>query len=87
MESLQNSISENIQVFTTEEVIQNQVKNLIHELMDAGNDSHKRGWAMSDIVAEVSESYGRSMASFAKQYIINMCMNEKTPHDGEVTQL
>ena len=47
MESLQNSISENIQVFTTEEVIQNQVKNLIHELMDAGKASRRgrrRDW-------------------------------------------
>jgi len=87
MENLETIQSSNAHIFTTEEVLQNQVKNLIHELMDAGNDSHKRGWAMSDIVAEVSESYGRSMASFAKQYIINMCMNEKTPHDGEVTQL
>ena len=87
MENLETIQSSNAHIFTTEEVLQNQVKNLIHELMDAGNDSHKRGWAMSDIVADVAESYGRDMASFAKQYIINMCMNEKTPHDGEVTQL
>mgnify|MGYP007063778621 CR=1 FL=1 len=85
MESIQNSNSENIQVFTTEEVIQNQVKNLIHHLMDEGKASHTLGWAMSDILAEVSDRYGRAMTGFAKDYIINMYMNEKPLHGGEVT--
>ena len=75
MESIQNSNSENVQVFTTEEVIQNQVKNLIHHLMDEGKASHTLGWAMSDILAEVSDRYGRAMTGFAKDYIVNMCVN------------
>ena len=43
MENIKSLNSENIRIFTTEEVIQNQVKNLIHELKDAGNGSHNRG--------------------------------------------
>ena len=70
-----NLTHENVHIFTTEEVIQNQVKNLIHHLMDEGKASPTQGWAMSDILAEVSDRYGRSMASFAKQYIINKCVN------------
>jgi len=75
MENIQNLNSENIQVFTTEEVIQNQVKNLIHDLMDEGKASPTLGWAMSDILAEVSDRYGRAMTGFAKDYIVNMCVN------------
>ena len=66
---------ENLHIFTTEEVIQNQVKNLIHHLMDEGKASHKLGWAMSDILAEVSDRYGRAMTGFARDYIVNMCVN------------
>ena len=75
MENIQNLNSENIQIFTTEEVIQNQVKNLIHNLMDEGKASPTLGWAMSDILAEVSDRYGRAMTGFAKDYIVNMCVN------------
>ena len=75
MENIQTLNSENIQVFTTEEVIQNQVKNLIHDLMDEGKASPALGWAMSDILAEVSDRYGRAMTGFAKDYIVNMCVN------------
>ena len=73
MEKVENIYSENIQIFTTEEVIQNQVKNFIHKLMDEGMASPIHGWTMSDIVSEVSDKHGRDMASFAKQYIMNMC--------------
>ena len=75
MENIQTLNSENIKIFTTEEVIQNQVKNLIHYLMDEGKTSPRQGWAMSDILAEVSDRYGRALTGFAKDYIVNMCVN------------
>ena len=75
MENIKTLNSENIKVFTTKEVIQNQVKNLIHDLMNEGKASPTLGWAMSDILAEVSDRYGRAMAGFAKDYIVNMCVN------------
>ena len=71
MENIKTLNSENIRIFTTEEVIQNQVKNLIHHLMDEGKASPTLGWAMSDILAEVSDRYGRSMTEFAKNYIVH----------------
>ena len=75
MENIQTLNSENIKIFTTEEVIQNQVKNLIHHLMDKGKASPRQGWAMSDILAEVSDRYGRVVTGFARDYIVNMCVN------------
>ena len=75
MENLENIQSENIHIFTTEEVIKNQTKDLIHTLMDAGKASKKQGWAMSDILEEVSMRFGRDMTTYAKNYIIQQCSN------------
>ena len=63
-------VSANIRRYTTQEVIQNQVKDLVHQLMDAGKASRKNGWVMSDIVTEVNDAYGRDMAVFAREYIV-----------------
>ena len=63
-------VSANIRRYTTQEVIQNQVKDLVHQLMDAGKASRRNGWVMSDIVTEVNDAYGRDMAVFARDYII-----------------
>jgi len=67
----QNFKTENIQIYTTEEVIQSQVKNLVHMMMDKGKASPTQGWAMSDILEEVSDRYGRAMTEFAKNYIVH----------------
>ena len=75
MEKIQNLKSENINIFTTEEVIQNQVKTLIHHLMDESKATPTQGWAMSDILAEVSDRHGRAITGFAKDYIIKLCVN------------
>ena len=75
MENLENIQSKNIHIFTTEEVIKNQTKDLIHTLMDAGKASKKQGWAMSDILDEVSMRFGRDMTTYAKNYIIQQCSN------------
>ncbi len=75
MENLENTQSKNIHIFTTEEVIKNQTKNLIHTLMDAGKASKKQGWAMSDILDEVSMRFGRDMTAYAKNYIIQQYTN------------
>lgn len=63
-------VSANIRRYTTQEVIQNQVKDLVHQLMDAGKASRRNGWVMSDIVTEVNDAYGRDMAVFARDYIV-----------------
>ena len=63
-------VSASIRRYTTQEVIQNQVKDLVHQLMDAGKASRKNGWVMSDIVTEVNDAYGRDMAVFARDYIV-----------------
>ena len=70
MEISRNFTAENVHIFTTEEVIQNQVKNLVHTLMDEGKDGPTHGWVMSDILAEVSVRFGEDMADFAKRYIV-----------------
>ena len=75
MENLETNQSKNVHIFTTEEVIKNQVKNLIHTLMDAGKASKKQGWAMSDILDEVSMRFGRDMTTYARNYIIQQCSN------------
>ena len=49
-----------------------QTKNLIHTLMDAGKASKKNGWAMSEILDEVSIKFGNHTASFAKAYILQL---------------
>lgn len=63
-------VSANIRRYTTQEVIQNQVRDLVHQLMDAGKASRRNGWVMSDIVTEVNDAYGRDMAVFARDYIV-----------------
>lgn len=63
-------VSANIRRYTTQEVIQNQVKDLVHQLMDAGKASRRNGWVMSDIVTEVNDAFGRDMAVFARDYIV-----------------
>ena len=75
MENLETTQSKNIHIFTTEEVMKNQTKNLIHTLMDAGKASKKQGWAMSDILDEVSMRFGRDMTAYAKNYIIQQYTN------------
>ena len=70
MENIKSLNSENIRIFTTEEVIQNQVKNLIHNLMDEGKASPTLGWAMSDILEEVRERVGVHAVSEARRYIV-----------------
>ena len=75
MENLENIQSKNIHIFTTEEIVKNQTKDLIHPLMDAGKASKKQGWAMSDILDEVSMRFGRDMTTYAKNYIIQQCSN------------
>ena len=63
-------VSANIRRYTTQEVIQNQVRDLVHQLMAAGKASRRNGWVMSDIVTEVNDAYGRDMAVFARDYIV-----------------
>ena len=70
MEISRNFTAENVHIFTTEEVIQNQVKNLVHTLMDEGKDGPTHGWVMSEILAEISEKFGEKMADFARRYIV-----------------
>jgi len=43
--------------------------------MDAGKASKKQGWAMSDILDEVSMRFGRDMTAYAKNYIIQQYTN------------
>ena len=61
---------ENVHIFTTEEVIRNQVKDFIRTRMDEGKDGPTHGWVMSDILAEVSVRFDKDMADFAKCYIV-----------------
>ena len=75
MENITSIQSENIHIFTSEEVVKNQVKNLIHTLMDAGKASKRQGWAMSEILDEVSMRFNRDMTTYAKDYIIQQCSN------------
>lgn len=80
MEISRNFTAENVHIFTTEEVIQNQVKNLVHTLMDEGKDGPTHGWVMSDILSEVSERFGRDMVDFAKRHIVVDVCGIKEPH-------
>ena len=80
MEISRNFTTENVHIFTTEEVIQNQVKNLVHTLMDEGKDGPTHGWVMSDILSEVSERFGRDMVDFAKRHIVVDVCGIKEPH-------
>ena len=80
MEISRNFTAENVHIFTTEEVIQNQVKNLVHTLMDEGKDGPIHGWVMSDILSEVSERFGRDMVDFAKRHIVVEVCGIKEPH-------
>jgi hypothetical protein len=75
MENLENIQSPNIHIFTPEEVLKNQTKDLIHTLMDAGKASKKQAWAMSEILDEVSMRFGRDMTAYAKKYILQLCTN------------
>ena len=75
MENLETTQSKNVHIFTTEEVIKNQTKDLIHTLMDAGKASKKQGWVMSEILDEVSMRFGRDMTTYARNYIIQQCTN------------
>jgi hypothetical protein len=68
---------ENVHIFTTEEVIKNQVKDFIRSRMDEANtgpvnqyNRKTKGWSMSEILAEVSVRFGKDMADFAKRYIV-----------------
>ncbi len=54
--------------------MENQVKNLIQALMDAGKASKKQGWSMTEILDEVSIKFGRDMTSYARKYIIQQHM-------------
>ena len=65
-----NLTHENVHIFTTEEVIRNQVKDFIRTRMDEGKDGPTHGWVMSDILAEVSVRFGKDMADFAKRHIV-----------------
>ena len=80
MEVSRNFTAENVHIFTTEEVIQNQVKNLVHTLMDEGKDGPTHGWVTSDILSEVSERCGRDMVDFAKRHIVVDVCGIKEPH-------
>ena len=75
MENLETNQSKNVHIFTTEEVIKNQTKDLIHTLMDAGKANKKQGWVMSEILDEVSMRFGRDMTTYARNYIIQQCSN------------
>ena len=68
---------ENVHIFTTEEVIRNQVKDFIHTWMDEANagpvnqyNRKSKGWSMSEILAEVSVRFGEDVVDFAKRYIV-----------------
>ena len=61
---------ENLHIFTTEEVIRNQVKDFVHTQMDEGKDGPNHGWVMSEILAKVSVRFGGDMGNFAKRYIV-----------------
>ena len=74
MENLENIQSDNVQIISTEDVIKNQVRNCIHTLMDAGKASKRQGWSMTEILDEVSMKFGRDLTSYARKYIIQLCM-------------
>ena len=68
---------ENVHIFTTEEVIRNQVKDFIRNRMDEANSGpvnkytrKSKGWSMSEILAEVSVRFGEDMVDFAKRHIV-----------------
>ena len=72
-----NLTRENVHIFTTEEVIRNQVKDFIRNRMDEANSGpvnkytgKSKGWSMSEILAEVSVRFGEDMVDFAKRYIV-----------------
>ena len=72
-----NFTHENVHIFTTEEVIKNQVKDFIHTRMDEANaepvnqyNRKSKGWSMVEILAEVSVRFGEDMSDFAKRYIV-----------------
>ena len=65
-----NLTHENVHIFTTEEVIRNQVKDFIHTRMDEGKDGPTHGWVMSEILAEVSVRFGEDVVDLAKRYIV-----------------
>ena len=70
--------ADNAKIYTTEELLQNQVKILVHALMDEGKDGPTHGWVMSEILAEISEKFGEKMADFARRYIvIDVCGMEE----------
>ena len=72
-----NVTHENVHIFTTEEVIRNQVKDFIRNRMDEANSGpvnkytrKSKGWSMSEILAEVSVRFGGDMVDFAKRYMV-----------------
>ena len=62
--------ADNAKIYTTEELLQNQVKILVHALMDEGKDGPTHGWVMSEILAEIAEKFGDKMADFGRRYIV-----------------
>ena len=74
MENIETIQSDNVQIISTEDVIKNQVRNCIHDLMDAGKASKKQGWSMMIILDEVSMKFGKDMSSYAREYIIQQHM-------------
>jgi hypothetical protein len=73
MENLENIQCKNVVITTTEEVIRNQVKNLVHTSMDAGKADKKQAWAMAEILEKVSIKFGTDMTAYAKEYIVQLC--------------
>ena len=76
MKNLENMQSKETHIITTEAVIKNQVKDLIHVKMDAGKASKKEAWSMAEILNDVSVRFGRNMETYAREYIVQLCMKK-----------
>ena len=70
---MENAKSKNVHIATTEEVIGNQVKELIHFSMDAGKTSKKEAWSMAEILDQVSMKFGKEVTPYARKYILQLC--------------
>jgi hypothetical protein len=44
--------------------------------MDAGKASKKEAWSMAEILNDVSVRFGRNMETYAREYIIQLCMKK-----------
>ena len=56
-------------------IYQRDIVNFVKELMQEGNDSPVRGWAMSDILKKAQAKYGPDGYIFGRDYIVREYCN------------